>query len=52
MTTAKQITEDVKWIMSDVGLDHDFDFKVKTSRKGNRFETVIFAVDAQRDLAA
>jgi hypothetical protein len=50
--TAKQITEDIKWLLSDAGLDRHPDFKVKTSRKGDRFETVIYAVDAQRALVA
>lgn len=52
MLTAKQITEDIKWLLSDAGLDRHPDFKVKTSRKGDWFESVIYAVDAQRALAA
>jgi hypothetical protein len=43
---AKQITEDIRWIMEDNRLDRRAAFKVKTSRKGDVFETTIFGVHA------
>lgn len=50
--TAKNITSDIRWIMQDNGLDHEPEFKVKTSRKADEFETVIYAVAAQKAVAA
>jgi hypothetical protein len=44
MATAKQITEDIRWNMEDNSLDRRAGFKVKTSRKGDQFETTIFGV--------
>lgn len=49
---AKNITSDIRWIMEDNSLDRGPDFKVKTSRKYDEFETVIYGVDAQAAVTA
>jgi hypothetical protein len=50
--TARQITEDIRWIMEDNLLDRAYNFRVKTSRKGDLFETTILGVQADLAKAA
>ena len=52
MLTARQITEDIKWLLSDAGLDRHPDFKVTTSRVPHGFKTIVYGVSYELARAA
>lgn len=48
MTTAKDITANIRWLLQDANLDRDPEFKVQTKRSGENWVTVVFGADHKR----
>lgn len=45
---AKAATEDIKWLLSNAGLDGDYGFKVRTKTVKDKFVTTIYHVRLEK----